>query len=49
MKGHPAAVYGRCGKGRVCLISPHMEAENWTSRQSHAAFRNIFRLVNPKM
>ena len=29
MKGTPAAVYGNCGKGKVVLVSCHMESPDY--------------------
>ena len=46
MKDSPAVVYGRCGKGGVVLVSPHVEdAESPAGVQ---AFRRFFELVSPR-
>ena len=42
MKGSPACVYGKFGKGRVCLISPHLETKDF--KDAHPPLINIFRL-----
>ena len=47
MKGSPACVYGKCGKGRVILVSPHLESYEY--EEAHEPFRNFFRLVSRKV